>query len=52
MLDGVVIPTDRGKVFADAPEIERITNRRVILRIGPADVAQLQPYRSFLGRRF
>ena len=52
MLDGVVIETSKGRFFVDAPEIERITNRRVILRITPAEVAQLPPYRNWLGRRF
>ena len=51
MLDGVVIRTDNGRFFVDAPEIARITNRRIILTIDTAAVAQLPPYRSFLGRR-
>ena len=51
MLDGVVIRTDKGRLFVDAPEIARITNRRVLLTIDPAAVAALPPYRSFLGRR-
>jgi hypothetical protein len=51
MLDGVVIRTEKGRLFVDAPEIARITNRRVILTIDPAAVAELPPYRSFLGRR-
>ena len=52
MLDGIVIRTGDGRLFVDAPEIERITNRRVILTIDVAAVGQLQPYRGFLGRRF
>jgi hypothetical protein len=51
MLDGVVIRTDKGRFFVDAPEIARITNRRVMLTIDPAEVAALPAYRSFLGRR-
>ena len=51
MLDGVVIQTRDGRFFVDAPEVARITNRRVILTIDPEEVAQLPPYRSFLGRR-
>jgi hypothetical protein len=51
MLDGVVIRTEKGRFFVDAPEIARITNRRVILTIDSAAVAALPPYRSFLGRR-
>ena len=52
MLDGIVIRTGKGLVFVDAPEVARITNRRVILTIDVAAVAALPPYRSFLGRRF
>ncbi len=51
MLDGLVIETGGGLVFVDAPEVARITTRRVILTIEPAEVAALPPYRSFLGRR-
>jgi hypothetical protein len=51
MLDGIVMRTDRGRFFVDAPEIARITNRRVILTIDVAAAAALPPYRSFLGRR-
>ena len=51
MLDGIVIRTDKGRLFVDAPEIARMTNRRVTLTIDAAGVAELPPYRSFLGRR-
>ena len=51
MLDGVVIRTGNGRFFVDAPEIARITNRRIILTIDTAAVAELAPYRTFLGRR-
>ena len=51
MLDGIVMRTEDGRFFVDAPEIARITNRRVILTIDVADVAALPRYRSFLGRR-
>jgi hypothetical protein len=51
MLDGIVIRTDEGRFFVDAPEIARITNRRVILTLDTAAVGQLPRYRSFLGRR-
>jgi hypothetical protein len=51
MLDGVVIRTHHGRFFVDAPEIARITNRRIILTIDAGAVAELPPYRSFLGRR-
>ena len=52
MLDGVVIETPKGRLFVDAPEIARITNRRIILTIDSAAVDELPPYRGFLGRRF
>jgi len=51
MLDGIVIRTDKGRLFVDAPEIARMTNRRVTLTIDAGEVAELPPYRSFLGRR-
>ncbi|HEX6714545.1 MAG TPA: hypothetical protein VF066_14220 [Thermoleophilaceae bacterium] len=51
MLDGIVMRTDDGRFFVDAPEIARITNRRVILTIDTTAVAELPRYRSFLGRR-
>jgi hypothetical protein len=50
MLDGIVIRTDQGSVFVDAPEVARITNRRVILTIDPAAVAALPPHRGSPGR--
>jgi hypothetical protein len=52
MLDGIVMRNDDGRFFVDAPEIRRITNRRVILTIGTDEVAELPRYRGFLGRRF
>jgi hypothetical protein len=52
MLDGVVIRTRDGRFFVDAPEIARITNRRVILTIDVAAAADLPRYRGFFGRRF
>ena len=50
MLDGIVLRTSTGRVFVDAPEVERITNKRIILRIDAAAVGQLPPYRGVLGR--
>ena len=52
MLDGIVMRTEKGRFFVDAPEIARITNRRVILTIDTGAVTALPAYRSFLGRRF
>jgi len=52
MLDGVVIRTEQGRVFVDAPEVARITNRRLILTISTAEGAALPPHRGSLGKRF
>jgi hypothetical protein len=48
LLDGIVISTGAGRRFVDAPEVARITNRRIILSIPSEEVAALPPYR----RRF
>jgi hypothetical protein len=52
MLDGIVMRTRDGRFFVDAPEVARITNKRVILTIEPGEVSELSRYRGFLGRRF
>jgi len=52
MLDGIVMRTRDGRLFVDAPEIARITNKRVILTIEAGGVSELPRYRGFLGRRF
>jgi hypothetical protein len=49
IFDGIVIVTDDGKRFVDAPEVARITNRRVILTISPAEVADLQHHKGMRG---
>jgi hypothetical protein len=41
IFDGIVIRTDDGRRFVDAPEVARITNRRVTLTIPAAGVAAL-----------
>jgi hypothetical protein len=50
MLDGIVIQTQDGKRFVDAPEVARITNLRITLVIDSAEVKDLLPYRGALGR--
>ena len=50
IFDGIVIRTDQGRRFVDAPEIERITNRRVILTIDAATAADLPEHRGVVGR--
>jgi hypothetical protein len=50
MLDGIVVRTKDGRVFVDAPEVARITNRRIILAIDSAEFARCPAYRGRLGR--
>jgi hypothetical protein len=50
MLDGIVLRTGQGRQFVDAPEVDRITNVRVTLRIPAAEVRELPPYRGALGQ--
>ena len=46
IFDGIVIDTGRGTSFVDAPEVARITLRRVTLTIDAAEAAELpQPTR-------
>ena len=50
IFDGIVITTEDGKRFVDAPEVARITNRRVTLTIGPEEVAELPHHKGMRGR--
>ena len=50
IFDGIVVRTDAGSVFVDAPEVARITERRVTLTIDAAEAAQLPQPRGSLGR--
>jgi hypothetical protein len=45
IFDGIVMHTDEGDRFVDAPEVTRITERRVTLNIGVAEAANLPQYR-------
>ena len=49
IVDGIVVRTREGTRFVDAPEVERITNLRVTLTIGAAEVADLPEHRGVLG---
>jgi hypothetical protein len=49
IFDGIVIKTESGRVFVDAPEVARITNLRVTLTIDAAEAADLPPDRGTLG---
>ena len=50
IFDGIVIRTEAGRRFVDAPEIDRITNLRVILTIDAAAAAELPEHRGLRGR--
>jgi hypothetical protein len=44
IFDGIVVATPNGRRFVDAPEVARITERRVTLTIDAAEAAQLPEY--------
>jgi hypothetical protein len=44
IFDGIVMRTAGGDVFVDAPEVARITERRVTLSIGAGEAAGLPAY--------
>jgi hypothetical protein len=43
IFDGIVIRTDNGRRFVDAPEVARIAERRVTLSISSEEAEQLHP---------
>ena len=49
IFDGLVIDTDDGRRFVDAPEVARITRSRVTLTIDAAEAAGLPPHHGLLG---
>lgn len=49
IFDGLVIQTDDGKRFVDAPEVASITRRQVDLEIGSPAVARLPESGGLLG---
>ena len=49
IFDGIVIATDKGRRFVDAPEVARITRSRVTLNIDGAAAAGLPEHRGFIG---
>jgi hypothetical protein len=49
IFDGIVLHTGDGMRFVDAPEVARITRRRVTLTIGAAEARELPEYRGKLG---
>jgi len=44
IFDGLVVRTEDGLRFVDAPEVARIAERRVTLSLDAAQAAQLGPY--------
>ena len=44
IFDGIVMRSDRGEVFVDAPEVGRITEAVVTLNIDAEAAAELPPY--------
>jgi hypothetical protein len=49
IFDGIVIATEDGKRFVDAPEVARITSARVTLTIDGAQAARLPPQPGTIG---
>ena len=49
IFDGIVVRTEAGARFVDAPEVAEITNRRVVLTIGAAEVAGLPQHKGLRG---
>ncbi|HEX2086718.1 MAG TPA: hypothetical protein VHF89_13645 [Solirubrobacteraceae bacterium] len=50
LFDGMVIRTEEGKRFVDAPEVARITNKRVTLTIDSAAARELPEPHGALDR--
>ncbi|MEA2450986.1 MAG: hypothetical protein QOG63_2918 [Thermoleophilaceae bacterium] len=44
IFDGIVVRSERGELFVDAPEVARIAERRVTLSIDAAEAGELPPY--------
>jgi PRC-barrel domain len=49
IFDGIVVKTSERRVFVDAPEVARITERRVTLTIDAAEAADLPEHRGWRG---
>ena len=46
IFDGIVLDTEHGRRFVDAPEVARITRSRVTLTIEAAEAAELPPHQG------
>jgi hypothetical protein len=49
IFDGIVLDTPDGRRFVDAPEVARITARRVTLSIDASEAAELPAHKGKLG---
>ena len=49
IFDGIVIKTPEGRRFVDAPEVARITEKRVTLTIDAAEAAALPEHKGLRG---
>ena len=49
IFDGIAVKTKDRRVFVDAPEVDRIYERRVELTIDAAAARELPPYKGLLG---
>ena len=49
IFDGIVIDTPKGRRFVDAPEVARITRRRVTLSIDAVQAQELPEHRGMIG---
>ena len=49
IFDGIVVKTENGRRFVDAPEVARITLRQVTLTIDASEVSALPEHRGKLG---
>ena len=48
IFDGIVVKTQDGRIFVDAPEVDRIAERRVTLNVDASFA--FEPYRGWRGR--
>jgi hypothetical protein len=49
IFDGIVVKTRSGRVFVDAPEVERIAERRVTLNITSEQADAIEQFRGWRG---
>jgi sporulation protein YlmC with PRC-barrel domain len=49
IFDGIVVSTPNGRVFVDAPEVSRITEKRVTLTIDAEEAKALPEHRGMRG---